>query len=165
MTDFPPARRRPARAIVASGFQLLREGLTGALDRSGAITVTASVGDADEARATISDLEPDVVLLDIEMPDSLQLVRAVHAGQHSPRIIAFTVSEADDALVGYIEAGIDGYVTRAGSLKDFVATVESVGRGETIVSPKLAATLFERARAANDASLSGLGDRGTARRE
>lgn len=144
MTDMPPAWRRPARAVVASGFRLLRDGLAHALGRSDAITVIASVGDADEARVTINDLEADVVLIDIEMTASLQLVRAIHAATPSPKIVAFAVSEADDALVRYIEAGIDGYVTRDGSLNDVVATVESVGRGETIVSPRVAASLFER---------------------
>ena len=144
MTDTPPAGRRPRRAIVASGFRLLCDGLTDALGRSSAITVVASAGDADRARAAVSDLGPDVVLIDIEMPDSLRLVRTVAGGTHSPKIVAFAVSEADDALVRYIEAGIDGYVTRDGSLNDVVATVESVGRGETIVSPKLAASLFQR---------------------
>lgn len=144
MTDTPPARRRPARAIVASGFRLLRDGLTDALGRFSAITVIASVGSADQARGIIGELEADVVLVDIEMPDSLDLVRTISVGARFPKIVAFAVSEADDALVRYIEAGIDGYVTRDGSLNDVVATVESVGRGETIASPKLAASLFRR---------------------
>jgi len=144
MTDTPPARRRPSRAIVASGFRLLRDGLADALGRSSALAVIASVADADQARATISDLEPDVVLVDIEMSDSLELVRAVHAAEHPPKIVAFAVSEGDETLVRYIEAGIDGYLTRDGSLSDIVAIVESVGRGETIISPKLAASLFQR---------------------
>jgi len=140
MTDNPPPRRRPSRAIVASDSRLLRDGLADALSRSIAIRVVASVADAYQVRAAISDLEPDIVLLDIEMLDSLGLVGSIQAGTRSSRIVAFTVSEIDEALARYIEAGIDACVTRRGSLNDLVTTVERVARDETNTSPKLAAS-------------------------
>jgi DNA-binding NarL/FixJ family response regulator len=139
-----PGPTPATRAIVASSLRLLRDGLTDALGKSSAIHVVETAADADRLRALIRQLEPDVVLLDIEMPGSLALVHAVHDLDPAPTIVAFAVSDADDALVRYIEAGIAGYVTRDGSLTDVVATVESVGRGETIVSPRIAASLFER---------------------
>ncbi|HKW10425.1 MAG TPA: response regulator transcription factor [Gemmatimonadaceae bacterium] len=87
---------------------------------------------------------PNVVLIDIALRESLELVNAISNAPSAPRIVVFAVSDSKDALLPYIEAGIDGYVARDGSLADVVATVESVGRGETIASPKLAATLFQR---------------------
>jgi len=140
----PDTAAAGARAIIVSSLRLLRDGLADALARSTAIAVVASVADAERARDAIARHKPDVVLLDIEMPNSLALVRAVHDDPPSPKIVAFAASDADEALVVYIEAGIDGYVTRDGSLNDVVATVESVGRGETIISPRLAASLFQR---------------------
>lgn len=142
-----PAPRRAgdgARAIIASGLRLLREGLADALMRSTSISVAMTVASATEARSAILECEPDILLLDIEMAGSLALVYAIHDMAPSPKVVAFAVSDADGALVEYIEAGIAGYVTRDGSVKDIVATVESVGRGETIVSPRLAASLFQR---------------------
>ena len=136
--------RRTTRAVIASGLRLLRDGLTDALGKSDAISVVGTASDAARVRTVIRELEPDIVLLDIEMEDSLPLVHAIHDFDPSPKIVAFAVSDADDALVRYIEAGIAGYVSRDGSLTDVVATVESVGRGETIVSPRLAASLFKR---------------------
>jgi two-component system, NarL family, nitrate/nitrite response regulator NarL len=130
-------------AIIASGLRLLRDGLADALARSTTITVAATAADVEHTRAVIVAHQPDVVLLDIEMPGCLALVRAVHDAGPSPKLVAFAASDADDALITYIEAGIDGYVTRDGSLSDVVATVESVGRGEPIVSPRLAASLFQ----------------------
>jgi DNA-binding NarL/FixJ family response regulator len=132
------------RAIIASGLRLLRDGLADALMRSTTISVVTSVGSADHARAAIIECEPDVLLLDIEMPGGLALVHAIHDAPPSPKVVAFAVSDSDAALVDYIEAGIAGYVTRDGSLSEIVATVESVGRGETIVSPRIAASLFQR---------------------
>lgn len=140
----PHVERATTRVIIACSLRLLRDGLADALGRSTAMTVAAAVGDAAHARTAIDEHQPDVVLLDTEMPDSLALVRAIHDAPPSPKVVAFAVSDSDDALVRYIEAGIDGYVTRDGALRDVVAAVESVGRGETIVSPRLAASLFQR---------------------
>jgi Response regulator containing a CheY-like receiver domain and an HTH DNA-binding domain len=123
---------------------LLRDGLTDALAKSDAIQVVGTASDATRLGTVIRELAPDIVLLDIEMEGSLPLVHAIHDFDPSPKVVAFAVSDSDEALVGYIEAGIAGYVTRDGSLTDVVATVESVGRGETLVSPKLAASLFKR---------------------
>jgi DNA-binding NarL/FixJ family response regulator len=139
-----PSPRAVTRAVVASSLRLLRDGLTDALGNSEAICVIGTAADAGHARAAIGELAPDIVLLDIDMEGSLSLVHAIHDFDPAPKIVAFAVSDGDDALVGYIEAGISGYVTRDGSLTDVVATVESVGRGETIISPRLAASLFKR---------------------
>src|SRR5690242_5443906 len=134
MTDNPPTRRRPSRAIVASDSCLLRDALADALRGSSAISVAASVADAEQVRRAIRDLAPgiDIVLVDIEMPDSLELVGRIQTGAHAPKIVAFTVSEIDEALVRYVEAGIDACITRRGSLNDIVTTVERLARGETI---------------------------------
>jgi two-component system, NarL family, nitrate/nitrite response regulator NarL len=139
----PVAREQSgARVVIVSGLRLLCDGLAEALSRSSGITVAAAVPDAQRARAAIEDHEPNLVLIDMEMRDSLALVRAIPPTR-APRIVVFAVSDSHDALLPYIEAGIHGYVSRDGSLADVVATVESVQRGETIVSPKLAASLFQ----------------------
>ena len=130
--------------VIVSGLRLLRDGLADALARSAGLCVVAAAPDADRARAAIVEHEPDLVLIDIELRDSLGLVRTIHDAPRAPRIVVFAVSDSKDALLPYIEAGINGYVARDGSLADVVATVEAVGRGETIVSPKLAASLFQR---------------------
>ena len=132
-----------ASVVLVSGLRLLRDGLTDALTRTG-LSVAAAACDAEQALAAITDLEPSLVLVDIELRDSLALVREIHSAPRAPRIIVFAVSDSQDALLPFIEAGIHGYVARDGSLSDVVATVEAVGRGETIVSPKLAASLFQR---------------------
>lgn len=133
-----------AHVVIVSALRLLRDGLADALARSAGICVAAAVADAERARAAILDHAPSLVLIDIELRDSLALVRAIHDEPLPPRIVVFAVSDSEDAILPYIEAGIDGYVARDGSLADVVATVESVGRGETIVSPRLAASLFQR---------------------
>lgn len=138
------ARASSPRVVIVSGLRLLREGLAEALTRSSAISVIAAVPDSARARAAIADHAPSIVLIDIELRDSLALVHAINSAPGAPRIVVFAVSDSDDALLPYIEAGINGYVARDGALTDVVATVESVARGETIISPRLAAALFQR---------------------
>ena len=133
-----------ARVVIVSGLRLLRDGLGDALTRATGVCVVAAVPDAERARAAIALHEPNLVLVDIALRDSLALVREVRNATCAPRIVVFAVTDSDSAFLRYIEAGIDGYVANDGSLADVVATVESVGRGETIVSPKLAASLFQR---------------------
>jgi DNA-binding NarL/FixJ family response regulator len=132
------------RVLIVSGLRLLRDGLADALTRSAGICVVAAVADIESARAAIVDHEPNLVLVDIELRDSLTLVQTLYGAARAPRIVVFAVSDSEEALLPYIEAGIHGYVARDGSLADVVAAVESAGRGETIVSPKLAASLFQR---------------------
>ena len=139
-----PASHREPRVVIVSELRLLRDGLADALTRSTGIYVAATEPDTERARAAIAEHKPTLVLIDIELRDSLSLVRAIHASPNPPGIVVFAVSDSQDALLPYIEAGIHGYVARDGSLADVVATVDSVGRGETIVSPKLAASLFQR---------------------
>jgi two-component system, NarL family, nitrate/nitrite response regulator NarL len=132
------------RVVIVSGLRLLRDGLADALTRSSGIYVAASVPDSERARAAIIEHAPRIVLIDVDLRDSLALVHTIRDVPRAPRIIVFAASDSHDALLPYIEAGIHGYVDRDGSLRDVVAAVESVGRGETIVSPKLAASLFQR---------------------
>ena len=131
-----------ARVVIVSGLRLLRDGLADALSRAMGITVVAAVPDVQRARAAIAEHAPNLVLIDMEMRDSLTLVREIPR-ELAPRVVVFAVSDTQDALLPYIEAGIHGYVSRDGSLADVVAAVESVRRGETIVSPRLAASLFQ----------------------
>src|SRR5688572_20805577 len=126
-----------ARVVIVSGLRLLRDGLADALTRTTGISVVAAVPDSERARLAIVDHEPSLVLIDIALRDSLALVRAMNSSPRAPRVVVFAVSDSDDALLPYIEAGIHGYVARDGSLADVVTAVESAGRGETIVSPKL----------------------------
>ena len=99
-----------ARVVIVSELRLLRDGLADALTRSMGIRVVATVPDAQRARAAMAAHEPTLVLIDIELSDSLALVHDIHDSPRAPRIVVFAVSDSQDALLPYIEAGLDGYV-------------------------------------------------------
>jgi len=85
-----------------------------------------------------------VVLLDTAIPDNVWIVRALVAAVPGPKVVALAVPEVEREVLACAEAGVAGYVTREGSVEDLVAAVESVARGEMVISPRMAATLLQR---------------------
>ena len=87
---------------------------------------------------------PDVALLDLAAPDGLAAVRALRDELPDMRVIALGIRELEPDVIAWAEAGVDGFVSRDASLEDLCATVDSVARGETLCSPRVAATLLRR---------------------
>ena len=129
--------------VIASEVRLLRDGLADALTRRRAVRILALASEAESVRAAVRTHTPDILLLDIGLNGSLALVREF-AADAAVRVIALAVDDDDRQLVACVEAGVAGYIARDGALEDVIAAVHSVGRGETICSPRLAASLFRR---------------------
>jgi len=134
----------PVRVVLVGDVRLYIEGLTHLLARDGrACIVGASVGvhDATEyARRT----NPDVMLVDIAMHDSLRVVTALHHEIADVPIVGLAVPNCEDDVVAYAEAGVSGFVPQDASLDDLVGTLESSVRGELRCSPRMAMALLRR---------------------
>ena len=138
-------RRRSGviRVLVVGDIRLYREGLAASLDREDGIAVVGSASDRRNAVAEGRRLRPDVALIDLAMPESHAAVRSL-AAIDDLHVVALAVPEQESEIVSCAEAGIAGYVTRDGSFDDLVAMIQSVARGETLLSPRIAATLMRR---------------------
>jgi DNA-binding NarL/FixJ family response regulator len=102
-----------------------------------------------EAVAEARTLNPDIILLDTAVSDSLATVLALLQAAPTSRVIALPVTETDVEIIAFAEAGVSGYVTRDGSFEDLVATIRSVASGALVCSPCVAALLLRQvARAA-----------------
>ena len=132
------------RVVVAADTRLYREGLAELLSRATGISVVATAANLSKTFARVREHEPDVVLLDMAMEGALAGVDELAASAQGIRIMALAVPEIGGEVVAYAEAGVHGYVTRDASLDELVAAVESVARGELIVSPHMAASLLQR---------------------
>jgi len=132
------------RVLIVADIRLYREGLAEILGKRAQLQVvgTANAGAAAAARAV--ELSPDVILVDQAMPDNILAIRSLRALLPSAKIVALGVPETEHDVIGCAEAGVSGYVSREGSLDDLVAVVESVGRGELLCSPRVAASLLRR---------------------
>jgi DNA-binding NarL/FixJ family response regulator len=130
--------------VLLGDVRLYVEGLTHLLARDGrACIVGASLGfdgAADCARRT----NPDVVLVDIAMHDSLRVVGALHHEIAEVPLVGLAVPSREDEIVAYAEAGVSGFVPRDASLDDLVGALESAVRGELRCSPRLAMALLRR---------------------
>jgi len=131
------------RVVVAADIRLYREGLAEILARATQITVVATAADWPQTFARVRELEPHVVLLDMAMADSITAVNSLAASAPDVKIVALAVPEIGREVVAYAEAGVHGYITREASLDELVAAVESVARGELILSPRMAASLLQ----------------------
>ena len=132
------------RVLIVAHIRLYREGLAQMLQAERRIAVVGTAVGADEAVVALREHQPDVVLLDMAIPDNVWLVRALVAAVPGTKVVALAVPEIEREVIACAEAGVAGYVTREGSVEDVVEAVESVARGEMLCSPRMAATLLQR---------------------
>jgi len=130
-------------AIVAD-IRLYREGLAEILSRHEGVTVVATAASSDCTRALLPDLSPELVLVDMGLPDGLAAIRSIATALPHAKVVSLGVGADDGAVLACAEAGAVGYVPREGSLKDLLAVIASAARGEAICSPRIAAALLRR---------------------
>jgi DNA-binding NarL/FixJ family response regulator len=136
----PPAR---PRVFVVDDHALVRSGVRAEL--GDAVEVVGEAADVDGAVAGIRSLEPDVVLLDVQLPGGggravLDAVLPTHAGV---RFLALSVSDAAEDVIGVIRGGARGYVTKAISGPELREAIERVRAGDAYFSPRLAGFVLD----------------------
>lgn len=132
------------RIVVAGDIRLYRDGVTLHLTRESGLSVVGLASDRGELLRRVREDRPEIVVLDMAMAESLDAVRDLWREAPDVGVVAITVPELENAVIACAEAGIAGYVLREGSLDDLLRTIHSVARGESIVSPKMAASLLRR---------------------
>jgi DNA-binding NarL/FixJ family response regulator len=132
------------RILIVGEIRLYREGLVLVLDSWRGMEAAGAVRDVPEALAAFGDLEPDVVLLDVAGADPVGAVLALMAAEPDMRIVVLGVDDDEPEVMAFAEAGVSGYVSRGADKKGLCTALESVARGETLCSPRVAATLLKR---------------------
>ncbi|MDQ6910572.1 MAG: response regulator transcription factor [Actinomycetota bacterium] len=132
------------RVLVADDHELFRRGLTMVLEAEEGIEVVGQAGDGQAAVAKVGELTPDVVLMDVRMPgtDGIEATRQICKAFPATRIIVLTVSDEQDDLLDAVKAGATGYLLKEVSIEEVADAVRAVMRGESLLSPALAAELF-----------------------
>ncbi len=132
------------RVIVASDVRLYRDGLVWSIAATGRLHLDGSAATGADALARVAASPVDVLLVDMSLDGALKLIHAVSVAHPDVHIVAYTVGTDEQSVLRCIEAGAAGYVSRDATIDELVATVESVVRGETRCTPRLAASLFRR---------------------
>lgn len=130
-------------AIVAD-IRLYREGLARSLEDVGIFRVAATTASADELLAACAHAPPDIVLIDLMLPDGLAAIARVAGAFPEARVVALAVPETEHAVIACAEAGIAGYVAREASLDEAARIIEAVAHGEMPVPPRISASLLRR---------------------
>jgi DNA-binding NarL/FixJ family response regulator len=132
------------RVVIVDDHRLFRAGVRAELGDQ--VEVVGDAGGVEEAVATIERERPDVVLLDVHMPDGggIEVIRRVVADACSgPRFLALSVSDAAQDVIGVIRAGARGYVTKSISGAELADAVRRVADGDAVFSPRLAGFVLD----------------------
>lgn len=141
-----------AHILLVDDHELFRDGLAGLINAQPDMSVIGQAGDGLEALTLARDLQPDLVVMDINMPicDGLEATRLLRAELSDARIVMLTVHDEDEQLFEAVKAGANGYILKDTNSIDFLRGVRGALGGEATLPPKLAARLLDEfARLAN----------------
>jgi DNA-binding NarL/FixJ family response regulator len=138
---------QPIRLILVGDHQLFRECLASALTAHENITVVDLATDALDAYNKAKAQQPDILLIDIGLPNNvaLDLTKQIRLEMPQVKVIALGLLEEEAVILQYVEAGVNGYVLKEASLDDLITAIRLVHRGEAICSPRIAYSMFSRA--------------------
>jgi DNA-binding NarL/FixJ family response regulator len=132
------------RVLIVDDHQLFRAGVRSELDPL--LEVVGEASGVEEAVRAIRELEPEVVLLDVHMPDGggVEVIRRIAAEiERPPVFLALSVSDAAEDVIAVIRAGARGYVTKNISGDELADAVRRVEGGDAVFSPRLAGFVLD----------------------
>ena len=131
------------RVVLVDDHGLFRAGVRAELD--GLVDIVGDAGSVGEAIECIVELVPEVVLLDVQMPDGggAEVIRGVAPKRPAVQFLALSVSDAPEDVISIIRAGARGYVTKTISGPELADAVNRVASGDAVFSPRLAGFVLD----------------------
>ena len=131
------------RVVLVDDHELFRAGVRGEL--GGAVEIVGEAGSVAAAIPLIRELDPEVVLLDVHLPDGggEGVIAGVAPERPGVRFLALSVSDAAEDVISVIRAGARGYVTKTISGEELAAAIERVAQGDAVFSPRLAGFVLD----------------------
>jgi DNA-binding NarL/FixJ family response regulator len=152
LTDVLPANEeRPTeslRVLIVDDHDLFRTGLRNLLEEQGVVIVGEAAAGAEAVRI-VREIAPDVVVMDLNMPGmgGIEATRHITAIAPLTRVVMLTISEDDSDVMDAILAGACGYLLKDSSIQDLMTGIRAASRGESLISPNIAAKVLQRVRA------------------
>ncbi len=131
--------------LMVDDNELFREGVVSLLSRRAGITIVGQAQDGYQALIMARQLQPRLILMDVEMPgcDGVQATRLIKAELPHINIIMLTVSEEDKNLFSAVKAGAKGYLIKDVRVDELLKAIVTVNRGEAVISPSMAVKLLD----------------------
>jgi DNA-binding NarL/FixJ family response regulator len=137
------------RVLLVDDHEVVRAGLKALLDAQEDMVVVGQAGTAEEAVRRVGFDEPDVVVLDVRLPDAsgIEACREIRSRFPDVQVLMLTSFADEEALMAAILAGASGYVLKRIKGEDLVSDIRRVGAGESLLDPEMTDKLFQRLRA------------------
>ncbi|WP_328511468.1 response regulator transcription factor [Streptomyces mirabilis] len=131
------------RVLVADDQQLIRIGLAGIVDTAPDLKSIGSVATGRDAVAAAAEHRPDVVLMDVRMPemDGIEATRRITAAGHA-RVLMLTTFDLDEYVFGALRAGASGFLLKDAPHLDLLSAVRTVAQGEALLAPRVTKRLI-----------------------
>jgi two-component system response regulator DevR len=148
MTQESAEPLKPLRIVVVDDHEVVRQGLVALLSRREEFQVVAEAGTVAEALAAQRRFIPDVVVMDVRLPDGsgIEACREIRSEFTETRVVMLTSYPDEEAVLSAIIAGASGYLLKQVRGRDLVAALESVGRGDSLLDPAVTERVLERVR-------------------
>jgi two-component system response regulator DevR len=148
MTDEPARPARPMRVMVVDDHEVVRQGLVALLSRREEFEVVAEAGSVSEAIASARRFLPDLVVMDVRLPDGsgIEACREIRSEMPETKVVMLTSYPDEEAVLSAIIAGASGYLLKQVRGRDLVSALEAVGRGDSLLDPAITERVLERVR-------------------
>lgn len=132
--------------MVVDDHPVVRMGLGSMLDSQAGIKVVGTVASGPEALAVIDSLQPDVVLMDLRMPDmdGVDAIVALRSAEPNVKVLVLTNYQMDEDVFNALQAGALGYLVKSAPQEEVIHAIRTVNQGKACIPPGIAAKLAER---------------------
>ena len=143
-----PRQADGLRVLIVDDHDLFRTGLRNLLEEQGIQVVGEAAGGSDAVRG-VRELAPDVVVMDLNMPGMGGVEATRHITGIAPltRVLVLTISDQDSDVLDAILAGACGYLLKDSSIQELLAGIHAASKGESLISPNIAAKVLQKVRA------------------
>jgi len=131
------------RVLIVEDQRIVREGLIALLEDEDEIMIVGEATNGQEAVALFAELQPDVVLMDLQMPvmDGPEATQRIREQHPQARIMALTTYATDEFIFKALRAGAQGYLLKDASADDLINAIGTIAQGQTLLAPDVAARL------------------------
>lgn len=133
------------KILLADDHAILRDGLKIVLQTDKSFKILGEAGDGEEVIELVKKLQPDIVILDINMPkmNGIEAARAIRKFDKKVRILILTMHEQENYIVDAISSGINGYIFKMSDMEEFLFAIKELAAGKDYFSDKVSKIVFK----------------------